>query len=252
MSHASKTISCIIVDDESSARTIMKSFIEKYCPSLRIVGIAENIIEAKQLITQKKPQLVFLDIEMPHGTAFDLLDKFVKVPFHIIFITAYAQYAVQAFNIASAKYLLKPIDIDALVAAVTDITTRIQTEEKSQLTHILLENLRNKQMQKVIIPLIDGFEIIETNEILYIKADDNYSEFYLASGKKIVACKKLKFYEDNLSDHGFLRIHRSTIVNLDKIKKYQKGKGGVLVLHDGTHLDVSQSRKNSLLDIFKR
>ncbi len=245
------TYSCIIVDDESSSRKIMQSFVSKYCPKLEILGEASNIIEAKKLIDQSKPQIVFLDIEMPHGTAFDLLDQYHSIDFHVVFITAYSQYAIQAFNLASAKYLLKPIDIDQLVDAVEDVCKRIDTQEKSAITHVLMDNLKHKQVSKVIIPLVDGFEIVRTSEIIYISANDNFSVFQLVSGKRIMACRKLSFYEDNLANAGFLRIHRSTIINLDKLKKYQKGKGGIAIMENGKELDVSQSRKKTLLNYFK-
>ncbi len=229
----------------------MQSFVKKYCPQLHVEGEASNIIDAKKLIDKVSPQIVFLDIEMPHGTAFDLLDQYPKIDFHVIFITAYSQYAIQAFNLASAKYLLKPIDIDQLIESVEDVCDRIDTQEKSAITHVLMDNLKQKQVDKVIIPLMDGFEIVKTNEIIYISANDNFSVFQLTSGRSIMACRKLSFYEDNLSNAGFLRIHRSTIINVDKLKKYQKGKGGVAIMENGKELDVSQSRKKRLLEYFK-
>ncbi len=240
----------MILDDESSSRKIIFSFVSKYCPQLEIVGEASDIIEGQKLIKEKSPDIVFLDIEMPHGSAFDLLDVYDNIPFSIIFITAYSQYAIKAFNLSSAKYLLKPVDIDELVEAVESTCKQLDKNVQEDLTQILLDNLREKQLNKVIIPTMDGFEVIKTNQIVFIKANDNFSVLHLDNGEKFMACRKLKFYEQNLKQIGFIRIHRSTVINVDKVKAYQKGKGGFVTMENGTELDVSQSRKKEFLDQF--
>lgn len=246
----SRKYSYVILDDESSSRKILTSFIGKYCPQLRLLGEASNIKEGKELIDENSPDIVFLDIEMPHGSAFDLIDQYGTIPFSTIFITAYSQYAIQAFNLSSAKYLLKPVDIDELIKAVQTTCDEIDKDLHSNLTQILMDNLKEKQLNKVIIPTIDGFEVVKTNQIVFIQADDNFSILYLDDGEKYMACRKLKFYEQNLNPFGFVRIHRSTIINVDKVKAYQKGRGGVVIMENGKELDVSQSRKQNFLDQF--
>ncbi len=245
-----KKYTCLILDDESSSRKIISSFVQKYCPQLEILGEAADILEGKKLIDKLHPDIVFLDIEMPHGSAFDLLDKYDTIPFHIIFISAYSQYAIKAFNLSSAKYLLKPIDIDELVKAVQSISDEIKNKDQSNLTQILMDNLKDKQLNKVIVPTTDGFKVVKTNQIIYIQADDNFSIMHLENGEKHMACRRLKFYEKNLNQVGFVRIHRSTVINVDKVKSYQKGRGGIVTMDNGKELDVSQSRKQGFLEQF--
>ena len=245
-----KTYSCVILDDEGSSRKIIASFVSKYCPQLEITGEAADILEGKKLIDQLDPSIVFLDIEMPHGSAFDLLDRYDKIPFRIIFITAYSQYAIQAFNLSSAKYLLKPVDIDELIKAVQSTCEEIDKDDHAQLTQVLMDNLKERQFNKVIIPTIEGFEVVKTNQIIFIEANDNFSILHLVGGEKHMACRKLKFYEENLKHIGFVRIHRSTIINLDMVKSYQKGRGGIVTMENGRALDVSQTRKQEFLKQF--
>jgi len=247
-----KKYTSVILDDERASRKIIKAFVGSYCPQLEIVGEASDIIEGKKLIDQTEPKIVFLDIEMPRGSAFDLLEKYSVLPFRIIFITAYSQYAIQAFNLSSAKYLLKPVDIDEMVNAVHSVCEEIDKDDQTQLTQVLLENLKEQQINKVIIPTTEGFQVVKTNQIKYIQADDNFSILYLDGGEKYMACRKLKFYEQNLKQIGFVRIHRSTIININKVKSYQKGRGGIVTMEDGKELDVSQSRKQIFLDQFSR
>lgn len=244
-----KTITTLLVDDEKDSRETLERYILKYCPQLQLVGQAENIQVARQLIDQHHPQLVFLDVEMPRGNAFDLLEQWAEIPFHTIFVTAFSKYAVQAFNLSAAQYLLKPLEIEALEKAVEEVVQRIEKDEKFNTAKILMENILsiNNTSQKLVLPLLEGFDIVRSTEILYCEAADNFTCFYFKNGQKSMICRSLKFYESVLEPLGFCRIHRSHLINLDTVVRYNKGKGGSVILENGKELMVSNSRKEELL-----
>ena len=246
-------LKCIIVDDELDSRNILATYLNKYVKQIEIQASCENIQEAKTAIDSLKPDLVFLDIEMPFGNGFDLIEKFENIDFEIIFITAFSQYAIQAFNLSAVHYILKPIDIDELVVAVDKARAKIENKTNLDQTKILLENLNNlgQDSKKVVLPMIDGFEVVRVGEILYCQAEDNFTCFHFTSGKKALICRNLKFYENALNDLGFCRIHRSTLVNLQFVKKYIKGKGGSVILENQKELQVSNSKKQEFLNKFK-
>ena len=248
-----KAIKTIIVDDELDSRQSLRTFLTKYCPDVKIVGEAEAIDPAQKLIQDLEPDLVFLDIEMPFGNAFDLLERIPAIDFEFIFVTAYSEYAMQALNLSAAHYLLKPLSIDALVKAVEKVKERLQQQQDINHTKILLENLSGlkAQHQKVVLPLIDGFEVVRLQEIIYCEAQDNFTCFYLTNNKKALICRKLKFYESLLGEYGFCRIHRSFMVNLEYVKRYVKGKGGTVILENGTQLQVANTRKTTFLEQFQ-
>ena len=235
-----------------ASQIALKNFLAKYCNGINIVGTAKNIKEGYSLITQKQPQIVFLDVEMPYGNAFDLLEKFEDISFETIFITAFSQYAVDALNLSACSYLLKPIGIDALVEAVDKAKARIEERAELRFTNILIENLKieNKQSKKIVLPKLDGFEVVVIKDIVRCKANDNLTELYLIDGSKRTVCRTLKHYEKVLTDFDFLRIHKSHMVNVNQIKEYKKGKGGQVTLNDGSVVNVSPSRKDQLIKTF--
>lgn len=242
----STKISTILVDDEKSSRESLQNYLNKYCPEVDVVATCANIQEAQAAIKKHQPQLVFLDIEMPYGNAFDLLDQLEEVNFEIIFVTAYSQYAIPALNLSAAYYLLKPVDIDELIVAVGKAREHLQRQDQLDRAAVLKEHLNGKN-QRLVLPLIDGFEVIEVEDILYCEAADNFTCFYLQSGQKHLICRKLKFYDTLLSERGFCRIHRSTLINMAYVQRYIKGKGGMVILKDGKELAVAQSRKQAFL-----
>lgn len=246
-------ITAIIVDDEQDSRETLRNYLGKYCPQVSPLAECANIQEAKAAIIKHQPQLVFLDIEMPRGNAFDLLEQWGEINFEIIFITAFSQYAVQAFNLSAAHYILKPVDIEELEKAVTNVAERIF--QKDQLSHaqILLENMAalNAQNRKLVLPLMEGFEMVRMSEVLYCEAEDNFTCFHFTNGKKALICRNLKFYETALSNFGFCRVHRSSIINLEYVKRYIKGKGGTVILENGTEVMVSNNKKAELMKRIK-
>jgi two-component system LytT family response regulator len=243
----------IIVEDEEASRITLRNFLLKYCPSVEIIGEAENIQQGHQQITSKQPNLVFLDVEMPFGNAFDLLEKFESIDFEIVFVTAFSQYALEAINLSASNYLLKPLDIERLMEAVEKVSDRISQKNQIQTSNILLENLNieNKQLKKVVLPLLDGFEVVILKDIVRCEANDNLTVFHLRDGNKKTVCRTLKFYEDVLNDYDFARIHKSHLININSVKQYKKGKGGIVILNDGKELPVSALRKEKFLEQFK-
>jgi len=245
-----KKINAIIVDDEQDSRETLRSYLTKYCSQINILNESANIQEARTAILKHEPQLVFLDVEMPHGNAFDLLEQWETVPFETIFVTAFSKYAIQAFNQSAAHYLLKPLEIEALEKAVSDATERIKKNKLVNTAQVLLENIRTttSEHRKLVLPLLEGFDIVRANEILYCEANDNFTCFFFKNGKKSMICRNLKFYDQVLAPLGFCRIHRSYIVNLDTVVRYNKGKGGFIILENGKELTVSNSRKERLVE----
>jgi two-component system LytT family response regulator len=248
-----KKLSAIIVDDEQDSREILRSYLNKYCPNVTLSAECADIIEARSAILKHAPQLVFLDIEMPRGNAFDLLEQWGKINFEVIFITAYSQYAVKAFSLSAAHYLLKPINIEELEKAVENVIELYAKNDKINRAEILLANFTNNksQDQKLVLPLMEGMQIIKMNTILYCEAADNFTTFYLTDGQKMMICRNLKFYENALLEYGFLRIHRSTVINLEYLQKYIKGKGGSVIMEGGKELIVSAGCKPDLMNKLK-
>ncbi len=242
-------LNAIIVEDEETSREILRNYLKKYCPNVHILGEASNVDEALVLIRSNELDLVFLDVEMPYGNAFDLLDKVGDIDFETVFVTAYNHYAMDALNAHASYYLMKPISIDELIKAV-DYVTEIKTKEDALQDQILVPKT-NAVNGKITIPLQDGFEVINTSDILYCKADDNYTEIFLNTNKKKLVSKTLKYFEDALNDTGFARVHKSYLVNVNEIVKYVKGKGGSVILSNGKEIMVSSAKKAELLSYFK-
>lgn len=238
----------IIVEDEQVSRDILRNYLSKYCPNVTILGEASNIQEAEKLIKKNELDLVFLDVEMPFGNAFDLLEKVENRTFETVFVTAYDHYAIEALNSDASYYLLKPISIDELIKAVS-VVTEIK-EKENALQHQVLAPKNTAVHGKITIPQQDGFEVLDVNDIVFCKADDNYTEIHLANSKKLVS-KTLKYFEDILQEYAFARIHKSYLVNVNAIVKYKKGKGGSVIVSSGKEILVSASQKSNLLSYFK-
>ena len=237
----------IIVEDEQISREILKNYVGKYCPSIELMGEASNIEEAYELIQKYELDLVFLDVEMPFGNGFDLLEKVENKTFETIFVTAYDHYAIEALNNQATYYLLKPISIDELIKSV-NLVLEIKEKEEQLQNKVLTPHSTVKG--KITIPLQDGFEVVNVEEIIFCKADDNYTEIHFENSKKVVS-KTLKHFEEVLREYPFARIHKSYLVNINHITKYKKGKGGSVELINGKEVLVSASKKGNLLAYFK-
>lgn len=245
-------IKAVIIDDEKSAREILSGMLKNYCPEVEITGMANSVKKGIELIQKLQPDLVFLDIKMPLGSGFDLLESIAKINFEVIFTTAYDQYALKAIKFSALDYLLKPIDVLELKAAVKKVS-----ESKSQ--HLLnkkletfIENItaKNKQLTKIVIPLSDGFKVIEVKDIIRCQSDRNYTNIFIADGSKILSSRTLKDFEELLSEYNFFRIHQSHLINLNKVKFYGKGRGGQVELSDGSTVDIARSKRAEFIKRF--
>jgi two-component system LytT family response regulator len=246
-------IRTVIVDDEQNNIGALQSMLSQFCPEIRVDGTASNAQEAYQIIKELNPQLVFLDIEMPFGNGFDLLERMVPVEFEVIFVTAFDQYAITAFKYAALDYLLKPVSIEELKRAVNRSIVRI--EEKNVNTRIasLISNIRNDSpgLKKIGLPASEGLVFEEIENIMHLQADSNYTIVFIKDKKKMMIAKTLKEFEDILPPALFCRLHHSHIVNLNYISKYYKGRGGYVELSDGTIVEVSSRKKDDFLEKFK-
>jgi two-component system LytT family response regulator len=247
----------VIIDDEKDSREILASYLKKYCPDVTVSGFGESVDTGLQAIHTHQPDIVFLDIEMPYGNGFDLLDKAKDITFETVFVTAFDHYALQALNQSAAYYLLKPIDIDELTKAVEKIKKERTEENYVQHARVLLDNLRagSQAQQKIMLPTLEGFEIVNIRTILYCEAEDNFTKFYFDAegtreGKPLLICRTLKYFEDVLKDSGFIRTHRSYLINPDFVIRYSKGKGGYVTMKNNKELEVSPNRKKEFLEAF--
>lgn len=239
-------IQAIIIDDEQDSRNTIFNILQNYCNNITVTGQAGNVTEGLQLIRDEQPDVVFLDIQMPDGTGFDLLEKIPKIEFQVIFITAYDQYALRAIKFSALDYILKPVDPHQLVEAVGKIRTeRVDFDEMNKKINILLRN-RNS-FERITLPTFEGYKFVNIRDIVRCEADSNYTGFYLNNGEKVLVTRTLKEYEDNLSGMDFIRVHQSHMVNLKYIDRYVKGDGGTIVMMDGSEVEVSRRRKEEFL-----
>lgn len=239
-----RTIKAIIVDDEENARLILNNFIAEYCPNVEIIAEAEDVRSAVKLINKNEIDLVFLDIEMPNENGFALFDYFNKPTFETIFCTAYSEYAIRAFEVSAADYLLKPIGLTKLKEAIAKVANRIQANHfTSGNITILKENLTEKEIKKIGILIGDGIVFMDLNDIFYFEAEGSYTTIHHKNGNALTV-KKIKHFEDLLSaDKRFFRIHRSYLINVSLIKKYSKKDGLSVTYDEKTLLPISREKK---------
>jgi two-component system LytT family response regulator len=245
-------LKAIIVDDEEASRDTLKTYLSRYCPDVELMAQADSVKKGIEAIRQYHPDIVFLDVEMPYGNAFDLLEQVQDVFFETVFVTAFSNYALKALNLSAAYYILKPIEIDELILAVEKIKKQKEGNKELLHTKILVENIHaeNKQAQKIVLPLLDGFEVIQVKEIIRCEANDNFTDFILTNNRKVMICRTLKHYETMLEDYNFVRVHKSHLINVQHVTKYLKGKGGQLIMSDQSYVDVSPTKKDLLMQRF--
>jgi two-component system, LytTR family, response regulator len=239
----------VIIDDEPDAVEFIASIIGEYCPGLEVCGKAHNVKEGVVLINEIKPDLVFLDVEMPNGTGFDLLTHFPEKKFEVVFITAFNHYAIKAIKFSAVDYILKPININEFIESVNRV---VQKRETNQLTvnenfESLLENLRTSHPTRLVIPTSDGREYLNPKDIIRIEADRSYSWFFINDKRKILVSKHLKEFQDLLNDRDFFRPHNSHLINLDFVKKFVRHDGGYIEMTDGSQIPISRNRKDLFL-----
>ncbi len=237
----------LIIDDEPNGRDILETLIVKFIPSITEIKTADDVEIGVQQILSFQPDILFLDVEMPGGTGFNVLDdnRISDSTFHVIFTTAYENYAVKAIKYAALHYLLKPIDIEELKEAISRVAVAESLSAKT-LTEKLHENKFSDRLRLV---SKQGFDLIPCSEVIYCKSDSNYTRFVLVDGRKMLVSKTMGTYQEQLENNGFLRIHKSHIVNLSMITKYIHGKVGQVQLNNGESLYVSKDLKSKLLNL---
>ncbi len=243
---------CLIVDDEAGARQLIRSYLDKFVSGYNIIGEAESVADAVEQIDSLRPDLVLLDIELPLGTGFDVVKRSTFQNFQIIFITAYNQYAIDAFKIAAVDYLLKPLRIQDLKDALGRFEDRISSKDVGASVKVLIENFDagSNELKRIVLPTINGFEVIRVNSIIRCESERNYTSFYLIDGRKVLVSKTLKDFEQILTGFGFFRIHQSHLVNLSLVKKYFRGQGGEVEMSDGSVIPISRSKKDEFVNLF--
>jgi two-component system LytT family response regulator len=239
-------IRAIIIDDISEARTVLKADLENYCPNIEVVGEAEGVVTGAKCINELKPDLVFLDIQMKDGSGFDLLEILPIKNFKLIFTTASDEYALKAFKFSAVDYLLKPIDPDELMEAVN----RVEHQEKaSERISLLKENLNHPK--RIALNTLDKIHIVQVAEIVRCESSVNYTMFYFTDDTKLLVTKTLKEFDQLLSDHDFIRVHQSHLINVKFIKGFTKS-DGYIFLKDGTKIPVSTRKKQVLMDMIQK
>ena len=241
----------IIIDDEARTRKSIADLLKFSPQNVTLVAEAENVATGVTAITTHKPDLVLLDINMPDGTGFDLLKKLNDINFKIIFITAYEEYAVQAFEFSAIDYILKPVDPKKLFDAINKAHHLVEQENISLKLNALFANLENSasENKKLVLKTAKNIYIVNTNDIVRCESDAGYTRFYLLNSKKILVSRNLKEYEEMLDGYGFYRIHQSHLINLKYIDHYSKIEGGDIVMKDNSYLPVSRRKKESFLKL---
>ncbi len=243
------TIVTLLVDDDKTSIVALQSLLKGNFPNIEIAGIANNVSEAVFLVDAVKPDLVFLDINMPDGEGFDVFERVSFKDFRVIFITAFDKYAVRAFEFSALHYLVKPVTLEMLTIAI-DRYKDVKADEIDNRLRILRDSLRSKN-EKIIIPSTDGLNVVKLNDIVRLEASDVYTLFYMINGQRFVASKPLNNYEKILEDLPFSRVHSKHLINLMFVKRYVKGKGGSIILEDNTEVEVSVRKKADFLEKLK-
>ncbi|MFK5856291.1 MAG: LytTR family DNA-binding domain-containing protein [Bacteroidota bacterium] len=241
-----------IVEDEEHSKKTLINFLSKYVDNIQIVGSSALVSEAIELINQNKPDLIFLDIDLPDGNGFEVLDSLTAPLPKVIFVTAYNQYAVKAFQVSAIDYLLKPIDPLLLKKAVEKAIDTPQSDDSKNKIETFAINNSTAGIKKLALPTQNGIQLIKVEDIIRVQADGNYSNIFIKNQKPVLVSKSLKVIGDWLDGLRFFRIHHSHIVNLDYIVQYIKGEGGSVILEDGTELEVSRRKKDSFLEMIGR
>jgi len=246
-------INCLIIDDEEMNLKLLRQMLETHCRQIKILGTSSCAKTGLQMIEELNPQLVFLDVEMPHMNGFDLLQKLEPVSFEVIFVTAYSHYAVEAFEHHATGYITKPINTEKLVSAVNTAIKRVEEKKiNKNLFSLLEQNTKQPVPDKIPLSTTNGLIFVKIADVMYCESSGNYTHFFLCDEKKIVVSRQLGEYEKLLPENNFTRIHDKYIINLNYIKEYIKGSGGEVVLENGKEIPVATRRKEDFLARFEK
>jgi len=247
-------IKCILIDDESNSLEMMEWLLKTYCPQVKIEAMCNAADRGIEAIHKYRPDVVFLDIEMPHMNGFDMLEQFDKLFFDVVFCTAYDQFAIKAFRYSALNYLLKPVDPEDLKETIRRLEEKKSVPSQGQI-ELLLQNIRqtNKPgVQRIALTTGDGMIFVPTTDILYCEAESNYTAVVLEGGKKIIVSKVLKEIDEALAGPDFFRVHNSFLININRIRKFVRGDGGYVVMEDGANVSISRSRRQEFMELFSK
>ena len=241
----------LLIDDEINSIETLEFLLGRYCPQVEVIGHCRSGKEGREMIREHRPELVFLDIEMPGMTGFEMLDSIDAEKPDVIFTTAHDHYAIHAIRVSAMDYLLKPVDEEELIRAVQKAEQRILEKTSSRQLEILLTNIKGTEngFQKLAIPTLEGLHFIDMKDITFCAADGNYTTIHTQQARNYLISKTLKETEDIIRHPAFFRVHQSYLVNLNYIKQYIKGSGGNLILQDGSNIPVARARKDALLKV---
>lgn len=244
----------VIVEDEQKIRKTIVNLINIHYTNAIVVGEAENAASGIEVIKAHNPDVVLLDIKMPGDSGFDMLKELTPLTFKVIFITAFNQFAVEAFKFSAVDYLLKPVVPDELVAALERARQQINTENSSIKLDVLMNNLNSltKESKRIVLNSHDKMQIVSIVDIIKCEADGNYTTFFISNKNRITVSKPIKEWEEVLTPYGFFRCHNSYIVNLSCIDRLEKRDGGILVLKDGSELSVAARKNSELMAVLNR
>jgi two-component system, LytTR family, response regulator len=238
----------VILDDELKVRSTIGALVAEHFPDIRILASVGSISEGYEAIVKYKPDLLFLDIELPDGTGFDLLKRFSQLTFKIIFVTGHQEYALDAIRVSALDYILKPVDPDELIRAVEKAGEIISHEEQMLKFQALAENMQGRKvLKRIILHTSDHLQLVSVHDIVRAEADSNYTTFFLAGGKHILVSRTMKEFESLLSGSCIIRVHQSHLVNIDYIDRFVRKDGGYLLLKDGVKIPVSPNLKKQVL-----
>lgn len=242
----------IIIEDEVHVRNSLEKIIQNYCTDIEIIEKCDSVSSGLLAIYKNNPDIVFLDINLPDGSGFDILSKLSTISFKLIFITAYQEFAIKAIKFCALDYILKPFDISEIVEAVNKAKVKINEELNLVQVQTLLSNFSTQKtdIKKIILKTNESIHVIDIQNIIRCEADNNYTNFYLKDNKKLLVSNTLKDYEVMLSDFKFIRVHQSHLINLNFVVRLDKREGFTLVMSDNSHIPVSARKRNLLLEIF--
>lgn len=242
-----------ILEDEEDSRKLLSGFLQDYCPQVKVVASVDNATSSLDAIYMHQPDVVFMDIELKGETCFDLLQKLGEIHFDIIFTTAYDNYMLKAIKFSAIDYLLKPLNVQELKAAVEKVEKKRNLSMANKSLEVLLNNFKNNYHEhKIAISSSDGFVFVKVSNIIYLESDGAYTSFHLKQDEKLITSKNIKEYEDLLTDHNFFRIHKSYMINMAEMTKYIRGDGGYLVMSNKAMFGVSRRRKDDFLKLLDK
>jgi two-component system LytT family response regulator len=243
----------LIIDDEKPVRESLQELLHANCPNVKLVGHADSVRSGVAAIFEHHPDLILLDIKMADGTGFDLLEQVEPAGCKVIFITAYNEYAIKAIKFSALDYLLKPVDSAELIEAVNRADRMVSRELKTQLD-TLVHNLNtdDRSKKKIILKTFDNIYLVKVSDIICCESDGRYSTFYLQSGDKVIVSNALKYYQDILSEFGFYRVHKSFLINMEHIQRFEKSEGGYIILTNNLKIPVASRKKEELLELFDK